>query len=201
MKITDDLRGKFRERYEAGETCPEIADSLGVHRTTVRDALVAAGVEMDRRRRSKRYRARPIEERLAARTDRLGDCWVWTGRTNNHGYGQMVVRDGDRYVLRYTHRLAFEVAVRPLEPGEEVRHTCDNPPCCNPAHLVAGTRDDNMRDMVERGRHGFALSPETVQRIHEMTDAGTGGAEIARALGLPRGTVYARQHRYRRTGA
>lgn len=34
-----------------------------------------------------------------------------------------------------------------------VRHSCDNPPCCNPAHLLVGTAAQNAQDMAERGRH------------------------------------------------
>lgn len=36
--------------------------------------------------------------------------------------------------------------------GLIVRHTCDNPRCINPVHLVVGTQQDNMDDKVARGR-------------------------------------------------
>jgi len=31
-------------------------------------------------------------------------------------------------------------------------HTCDNRRCCNPAHLRIGTQQDNIDDMIQKGR-------------------------------------------------
>jgi hypothetical protein len=58
--------------------------------------------------------------------------------------------------------------VGPIPDGQLIRHTCDNPPCCNPAHLLNGTTADNMRDMVRRRRHGGEkLTPDDVRRIRD----------------------------------
>lgn len=36
--------------------------------------------------------------------------------------------------------------------GKVVRHTCDNPRCINPEHLLLGTQLENIQDIVDRGR-------------------------------------------------
>lgn len=80
-------------------------------------------------------------------------CWLWRGSIKSNGYGSMSY-DGKFY---HPHKAMLELKLgRPLLPGYESRHGCDNRPCINPDHLEEGTRADNMRDCVERGRNiGF----------------------------------------------
>lgn len=79
---------------------------------------------------------------------------------------------------------------------EVVRHTCDNPRCINPAHLLSGTYVDNMRDCTERGRQGdrrnfstangrFVLTDAQVQEIRQRYVRGNGMA-LAREFGVGR---------------
>jgi hypothetical protein len=57
------------------------------------------------------------------------------------------------HLRTYAHRRALELATgQSIPAGQLVRHSCDNPPCCNPAHLSTGTHADNAADMVARGR-------------------------------------------------
>lgn len=85
------------------------------------------------------------------------ECWEWTMSRSN-GYGQ---------TSNYgpAHRLAYEVFVGPIPEGLHILHSCDNPPCCNPTHLRAGTSKENARDRIARGRNnGGANQP------HHLSD-------------------------------
>lgn len=90
--------------------------------------------------------ARDVMARLWEKIDVRGpdECWPWTGGTNHGGYGHLQEHTGRRHLA---HRLVIAAL-----PTEVVMHSCDNPPCCNPAHLTISTQAQNMRDMVSKGR-------------------------------------------------
>lgn len=89
-------------------------------------------------------------ERFWSKVDVGGpdECWPWLAGFGSAGYGQFSF--DHRPVTAHT--FGYELQNGPIPPGKIVRHTCDFRPCCNGAHLVAGTRAENSRDMVERGR-------------------------------------------------
>lgn len=97
------------------------------------------------------------------RKGRDDECWNWRGYQNKPGSG----RPSEKLIYGridifghqgvYAHRVAYFVSypgrIRlSKEDGRLVLHKCDNPLCCNPRHLFLGTHNDNMRDMVGKGR-------------------------------------------------
>lgn len=102
------------------------------------------------------------------RVDRSGGpdaCWPWTGARNTFGYGNV----GENGFTLTASRVAYELTYGFIPPGEGyhgnvVRHTCDNPPCCNPRHLVLGTQADNNHDRDVR-RRLYAADGQALSKI------------------------------------
>jgi hypothetical protein len=78
-----------------------------------------------------------------------GACWVYAGQRNVGGYG---FARGVNGRMTVTHKTVWQSLNGPVPPGMYVCHACDNPPCCNPAHLWVGTPADNNRDRQSKGR-------------------------------------------------
>jgi hypothetical protein len=126
-------------------------------------------------------------ERYLSRIDRSGGpdaCWPWTWGCTNKGYGALRVNGRSTYA----HRFGYEQLVGPIPDGLFVRHTCDNPPCQNPAHWVVGTHIDNMADKIARDRqsrgiwHGRAKLTE--DEVREIRTSSLTRAELAMYYGV-----------------
>lgn len=80
--------------------------------------------------------------------DRSTGCWEWpfARRALGHGY---IEYEGHNYTA---HAVALILSGSPRPGRLHALHSCDNPPCCNPAHLRWGTDADNRSDSVQRHR-------------------------------------------------
>lgn len=82
------------------------------------------------------------------------ECWIFKGCQNKAGYGIVDSSWRTSRVAILAHRLAWVIANGAEIPEDKIIcHTCDNPSCCNPAHLQLGTPQSNNADKIARGRH------------------------------------------------
>lgn len=88
---------------------------------------------------------------IFARCKRDADgCIIWQGSLNSDGYGSMTI-DQKGYKV---HRWVAFLVYGPRPSKVVVMHSCDKPSCVNPDHLRFGSQQDNIADMVAKGR-GF----------------------------------------------
>ncbi len=100
------------------------------------------------------------------------ECWEWHRALEWFGYGRMVVRR--KWRLK-AHRVAFLLNGGNLsEDKPRVLHSCDNPKCCNPQHLRAGSDKENAEDKVSRGRQtkGEQTGPKVTGQRRKNGDPG-----------------------------
>jgi hypothetical protein len=90
-----------------------------------------------------------VIERLNSKLTINGDCWEWEGYRDKNGYGEIWFGNANYRIPRIVCHLTQGM---PLDSKNQVRHTCDNPSCFNPEHLVQGSAMDNRRDSQKRRR-------------------------------------------------
>ncbi len=114
---------------------------------------------------------RVTEADFWARVDRsdLDGCWPWTRGRLAFGHGRTASLDAPG-LRELTHRIAWKLVNGPIPAGLCVLHRCDNPPCCNPAHLFLGTKLDNARDAGAKGRMGRHIAARTHCKLGHPLD-------------------------------
>lgn len=101
-----------------------------------------------------------IAARFEKKVEKTDGCWLWRGSIINGGYGMMLA-DGKNELA---HRISYRLHKGEIPEGMLVLHKCDVRHCVKPDHLFAGTQVDNMKDMVDKGRHYSAVRPHAVAR-------------------------------------
>lgn len=131
-----------------------------------------------------------LKKRLAARTVQAVDgCLIWTGGSRS-GYG-LISFHGKKLS---THQAAYLAEHGCIPQGQLVRHTCRQPLCVNPAHLVLGTDESNAQDAIDHGTSAGLMPrkrlPERTRRaVISLAIDGFSRHEIHRLFQLPISTV------------
>lgn len=124
------------------------------------------------------------------------DCWNWGGMKDRHGYGYIneYINHG-RSLHHFVHRISFHITNPEMDISHRVvRHSCDNPSCFNPLHLLIGSQADNMRDSLDRNRairgegsNFCKYSDDLIEEIRqEFAEGGTNYNRLSKKYGLSR---------------
>lgn len=144
-----------------------------------------------------------ITEKLKRLTSVEEDgCWMFLGPWTTHGYGHLSY---DGQIFR-AHRISYELNCGLVPEGKMVLHKCDHRYCINPEHLFLGTAQDNVNDMIAKGRDIFGenfgenngqakLTEDEVRQIRRLLAEGHHTQDqIGDMFGVTRGAVKQIKH-------
>lgn len=142
------------------------------------------------------HRAKGLLDRFWSKVDILGpdDCWEWKAFRDRDGYGKFNVYG----TMEVASRVAFEIHNKERLGDRFACHKCDNPSCCNPAHIYAGDPQTNMDDASERDRFNrpppeahpsTKLDWDKVAEIKRRIQAGESNYRIRFSYGVSAATI------------
>lgn len=131
---------------------------------------------------------KPLSERFWSKVDKkhISGCWLWMANKNTQGYGSFDI-DGKG---KRAHRVAYELHYGSIPKGKLVCHHCDNPSCVRPDHLFLGTQQDNVNDMVRKGRACRKLTDEQILSMRALYKNGISYKELSQQFDTVFDNVY-----------
>lgn len=115
------------------------------------------------------------------------ECWEWLGSRRHNGYGGLKVNGR----VERSNRIAWELFHQESLGDRQALHKCDNPACCNPNHIYAGTESDNMYDTHHRGRMiSDKLSLEQADEIRALKAGGASARALAADFNVSEPTIH-----------
>ena len=114
-------------------------------------------------------------------------CWLWLANKTLKGYGQFSFNSHSYMAHRVSYQFVYGRIARKLF----VCHACDNPTCVRPDHLFAGTHQDNIDDMMKKGRHGYGHTslPGELNPHAELTESEVRLIRRLVELGIPQSVL------------
>lgn len=88
---------------------------------------------------------------LMEKVDQTDECWHWTAAKDAKGYGRFNY-DG---IVRFAHRVSYELHVGSLADSDILDHICRNTSCVRPEHLRIVTVKQNSENLEGSGRNGL----------------------------------------------
>jgi hypothetical protein len=121
-------------------------------------------------------------------------CWEYPYHRDPNGYGCLSWNGKHDRAHRVAWRLAHQDEL-PAKRNMVVMHKCDNPPCCNPAHLKLGRQRTNARQAVKRGLHNpvrgeaHVSAKLTEQMVREIRAIDDDQYYLAELYGVSQATI------------
>lgn len=129
-----------------------------------------------------------ITARFLTKVEKTSTCWMWRGCVDKLGYGRC---SPELYGSSRAHRSSYMLFVGTIPDGLCVMHACDVRNCVNPSHLAVGTQEENIADMVRKGRcqrvggkrgeesHYAKLTEKEVKEIRHQHETGATQRSLA----------------------
>lgn len=150
---------------------------------------------------------------LWRKVDKKGpnECWNWLGYVGETGYGRVQINGWSYYAHRVIYNLVHPGVIELNSPRDKkasgfLMHSCDNPLCCNPAHLTPATLKENNDDCLAKNRrimprgedhHRAVFSNKETTEILSLAKEGMTARQISEKLNKKRDSIKSLLYRHK----